>query len=111
MSHIETIGFSHAEVYCKKCGRKESYNGNKPFSAPIKCSYCGGRMTDAQREKFMREFKKNLDELKEKFHKTQKNDEFTIKLLETLRDWFADDVEYTGKVIKYRIDEMINRME
>ncbi len=56
-----TIGFSYAEVYCMNCGRKEVYNGLKPLSAPIKCSYCGGPMKDAQIEKIGNDIKRHME--------------------------------------------------
>lgn len=113
----EAIGFSHAEVYCVKCGRKESYNGNKPLEAPIKCQYCGERMTDTQREKFMVDWKKTLDPiLKEIQKEIQKNkrtkeDQFTIDLLESIKNNFINDNQYYGSEIKLIINGYIKRMK
>lgn len=38
-------------------------------------------------------------------------DEFTIKLLESLRDQFNDKANYSGVTVRLRIDGMIRRME
>ena len=111
----EAIGFSHAEVYCVKCGRKESYNGNKPLSAPIKCAHCGGRMTDIQREKFLIDWKKTINPILKEIEEIQKNkrtkeDQFIINMLESLKKDFADENRYSGATVKLIIDGKIKRM-
>lgn len=58
LEHLhEPVGFAVAQVYCMECGHISYYNYYKPFSAPSKCSKCGGEMTDKQTE----DIKKSLE--------------------------------------------------
>ena len=64
---IPTIGYAHGEVYCIKCGLKESYNALKPLTTPTVCRHCGNRMTDDHSEKILNSLKFRL------FHKDSFN--------------------------------------
>jgi len=112
----ENISCSHAEKYCKDCGKKESYNGNNPLSAPVICKYCGGRMTDRITESFMIDFGELYNDSKKQREKIMKisktkEDESTIKTLESLKEQFEDTDIYHGKTVKLIIDGIIKRMK
>ena len=108
----ESIWFSVAEVYCVDCGHKEYYNGLKPFSVPDKCEKCGGRMTDDQKEKFLREIKNDFNRNTKRIDREMsEEDKFTIKLLETIKNEFDNNDVYSGKYIKTIINKTIKRME
>lgn len=72
--HNEPIGFADAQVYCVDCGNIEHYNYYKPFTAPSKCSKCGGRMTDEQTEKLFKSLEVHLKKAKKTIDKIKKKD-------------------------------------
>jgi hypothetical protein len=121
MKDGQTISFSIAEAYCKKCGKKEMYNGNSPFSMPHKCRFCDGEMTTKQREEFLKIFEINLDKIdldkikkqikitKKKESVLIKKEKPIIKILEELKDNFADLNQYSGASVKLIIDEIIKK--
>jgi len=102
------------EAYCEKCGKKEGYNINDPWSMPTKCKNCGGDMTNYEREQFLKDLhttfsRKIISDTRKKNRSPE--DQFFINVLESLRDKFEEGEIYSGKHVRLMIDVMIKRME
>ncbi len=105
------------EAYCVRCGKKEGYNINNPWTMPEKCKQCGGEMTTEQTEKLLKDLDERINEsVKNKIKEIRKKnrtkeDQFVIDLLESLKENFINDNEYYGSAVKLIINGYIKRME
>jgi hypothetical protein len=95
MKEYETIGFCYEERYCVKCDHKEGYNGCKPLEAPIKCSHCGGRMTDKYTEKWIKELEEDINSINKQIKFIKEN-----KCIKHLLNHSGDSSTECGKGIE-----------